>query len=403
MNLPRMLQSIRQWLAILPLAWSSNFARAEPVFSDVFISGHEGYPIFRIPSVVVTRRGTVLAFAEGRSSRADQAHNDLVVKRSVDGGATWSGLRVVHEDGAHSLNNPTVVVEQQSGRVFLMYQRIPAHLKERSPETGTGYEGTNIYRNLLTWSDDDGVSWSRPLDVTRSTKRPARATTIASGPGIGIQLTRGPRRGRLILPFNEGPYFQWNNYAVFSDDRGASWGWGENVPGAFVDLPGAGVRSQINEAQMVELSDGSVRLNSRPFAGASVRKTSLSRDGGVTWSPVEDVPELSDPSCNAGVLRYSFDDARGQGRILFSGPEGSRRERGTVHVSYDDGATWPVKRLLRAGDFAYSALTRLPDGTAGCLFETDNYGRIVLARFSMAWLEASTAGQPPPAQTGSAP
>lgn len=388
---------------MLPLAGSSIFARAEPVFSDVFISGNEGYPTYRIPSIVVTKSGTVLAFAEGRLSRADQAQNDIVVKRSSDGGANWGGLQVVQEDGAHSLNNPTAVVEQQSGRVFLMYQRIPAHLKERSPETGTGYEGTNIYRNLLTWSDDDGLSWSRPLDVTRSTKRPTRATTIASGPGIGIQLTRGPHRGRLILPFNEGPYHQWNNYSVFSDDRGASWSWGDNVPGAFVEVPGTGIRSQINEAQMVELSDGSVRLNSRPFAGASVRKTSLSRDGGMTWSPVEDVPKLSDPSCNASVLRYSFDDARGRGRILFSGPEGSRRERGTVHLSYDDGATWPVKRLLWPGGFAYSVLTRLPDGMVGCLFETDNYGRIVLARFSPAWLEASAAGPSPGGQAGSTP
>ena len=84
----------------------------------------------------------------------------------------------------------------------------------------TGYEGTNVYRNFITWSDDEGATWSKPLDITRTTKRPTRATTIASGPGIGIQLTRGPHQGRLIIPFNEGPYCQWNNFAVFSDDRG---------------------------------------------------------------------------------------------------------------------------------------------------------------------------------------
>jgi sialidase-1 len=329
----------------------------------------------------------VLAFAEGRAARTDQAQNDIILKRSMDGGKTWGTLQVIHEDGANSLNNPTAVVEQQSGRVFLMYQRIPAHLKERSGPIATGYDGTNIDRNLLVWSDDHGASWTKPLDVTRTSKRPTNATTIASGPGIGIQLTRGPHRGRLIIPFNEGPYYLWNNFAVFSDDRGATWQFAENVPGAFVVLDEkVGQRSQINEVQMVELSDGSVRLNSRQFAGATVRKTSVSKDGGVTWSRVEDVPQLRDPSCNASILRYSFDDASGRGRLLYSGPDSTKRDAGTVYLSLDDGVTWPTKRVLWPGSFAYSVLTRLPDGTVGCLFEADNYGRIIFARFPIEWI-----------------
>ncbi len=359
---------------------------AEPRFSDVFFSGKEGYKSIRIPSVVVTKNGVVLAFAEGRAAATDQAENDIILKRSTDAGRTWGPLQVLHDDGKHSLNNPTAVVEQESGRLFLMFQRIPAHLKERSRSIEAGHNGTNVYRNLLIWSDDDGARWTRPLDVTRATKRPTGATTIASGPGIGIQLTRGPHRGRLIIPFNEGPYGQWNNFAVFSDDRGATWKFGENVPGAFVPDAKLGQRSQINEVQMVELSDGSVRLNSRQFAGAKVRKTSVSKDGGMTWSPVEDVPALRDPSCNASILRYSFADGAGPGRILYSGPDSLSRSNGTVHVSLDDGATWPQKRVLWPGSFTYSVLTRLPDGTVGCLFETDNYGRIVFARFSLEWV-----------------
>jgi sialidase-1 len=360
---------------------------AEPEFSDVFTAGEGNYKSIRIPSVVVSKRGTVLAFAEGRAARADQAANDIILKRSADRGKSWGALHLIHEDGAHSLNNPTAVVEQDSGRVFLIYQRIPAHLKEASKNTQTSFEGTNIYRNLLVWSDDDGATWTKPLDVTRATKRPTRATTIASGPGIGIQLTRGPHRSRLIFPFNEGPYWQWNNFSVFSDDRGKTWKCGENVPGAFLPDPKLGERSQINEVQMVECSDGSIRLNSRQFSGAKVRKTSLSRDGGVTWSPVEDVSELRDPSCNASILRYSFDDAKGHGRIFYSGPDSTKRDTGTVHLSLDDGATWSVKRVLWPGSFAYSVLTKLPDGTVGCLFEADNYVRIIFARFPLAWIE----------------
>jgi sialidase-1 len=364
----------------------------EPQFFDVFVANKDGYKSIRIPSVVVTKKGFVLAFAEGRAADADQAGNSIILKRSRDEGRTWSPLELIADDGSNSLNNPTAVIEQKSGRVFLMYQRIPAHMKERDNSVETGYEGTNVYRNFITWTDDDGATWTKPLDITRTTKRPTRATTIASGPGIGIQLTRGPHKGRLIIPFNEGPYHQWNNFAVFSDDSGRTWKWGEDVPGAFVPDSKLGQRSQINEVQMVELSDGSVRLNSRQFAGAKVRKTSVSRDGGESWSPVEDVPALRDPSCNASILRYSFDDAGGRGRILYSGPDSTRRNEGTVHLSVDDGATWPVKRVLRPGGFAYSVLTPLADGSVGCLFEPDDAERIIFARFTIAWLEGGVKG-----------
>ena len=364
---------------------------AEPQFFDVFKSKAEGYASIRIPAVLVTKIGTVLAFAEGRQKPSDQAENDIIMKRSTDGGRTWSALRVLHDDGVNSLNNPTVVQERAGGRIFLWYQRIPAHLKERSAAIATGLDGTNIYRNFVMTSDDDGVTWSKPLDVTRTTKRPQRATTIASGPGIGIQLTRGAHAGRLIIPFNEGPYGHWQNYAVFSDDAGKSWTCGEDVPGALVPDGKGGLRSQINEVQMAELSDGSVLLDSRQFAGAKVRRSAVSHDGGRTWSSVREIHELTDPSCEGSILRYSFPSGGHPGVLLHSGPDSTKRERGTVYASHDDGKSWPTKRVLYSGPFAYSVLTRFEDGTIGCLFEADNYARIVFARFSLEWLEEKNA------------
>ena len=268
---------------IFLLALASAACAAEPQFSDVFIAGKDGYVSIRIPAVVVGKKGAVLAFAEGRLKAADQAGNDIVLKRSTDGGATWGALQLIQDDGANSLNNPTALVAD-SGRIFLMDQRIPAHLKERSKETATGFDGENICRTFLTASDDDGATWTPPRDVTRGTKHETGATTVASGPGLGLQLTRGPHRGRLVMPFNEGPYGHWQNYAAFSDDGGATWRCGENAPGALL-----GERSQINEVQMVELSDGRLRLNTRQFAGAKVRKTALSKDGGATWSAGQSV------------------------------------------------------------------------------------------------------------------
>lgn len=361
---------------------------AEPQFSDAFVGGREGYPFYRIPAVVVSKKGTVLAFSEARQKINDQAQNDIVLKRSTDGGATWLPLQIVHEDGQNSLNNPTAVVEQQSGRILLMYQRIPAHLTEHSREKiAKGFDGPDVYRSLLVTSDDDGATWSKPRDVTRGTKRPVRADTIASGPGIGIQLTRGPHRGRLIMPFNEGPFGQWQNYAAWSDDAGATWQCGADVPGALVPDGKGGEKSQINEVQMAELSDGSVRLDSRQFAGAKVRRTAVSKDGGATWSAVAELPQLADPSCMAGLLRFSFDDAGGKGRLIHTGPDSTKRERGTIWLSTDDGATWPVKRLLWPGGFAYSVPTRLADGQLGLLFEADGYKTIKFARLPLEWVE----------------
>ncbi len=117
---------------------ATTLVAAEPEFCDVFVNKIDGYPVFRIPSVVVTKNGAVLAFAEGRKSMTDQAQNNIVSKRSTDGGATWSAVQVVAEDGANSLNNPTALATA-NGRVFLMWQRIPAHLRERSKEIATGF------------------------------------------------------------------------------------------------------------------------------------------------------------------------------------------------------------------------------------------------------------------------
>jgi sialidase-1 len=363
-----------------------------PAFIDVFSKGDGGFVQIRIPSLVVTDRGTLLAFAEGRNTdRSDQGSNKILLRRSSNGGQTWQPIQIVDDKGADSLNNPCAVVERTSGHVFLMYQRLPAGMKESSSSIAPGFDGPNIYSSFLTESRDDGKSWTVPLDITRTVKHAVGATTICSGPGIGIQLTHGAHKGRLVIPFNEGPYNLWNNYAVFSDDRGRTWQAGQNAPGALIKDGLGKTRSQVNEAQLVELSDGSIMLNSRQFAGAKVRKTAVSRDGGNTWSMIADAPQLRDPSCMASILRYSF-GSDGQNTILYSGPDAADRRNGTIRASFDDGKTWPISKVLVPGDFAYSVLTKLPDGSVGCLFETNGYKKIVFARFTMEWLRSSTTG-----------
>jgi sialidase-1 len=235
---------------------------------------------------------------------------------------------------------------------------------------------------MIVQSDDQGQTWSKPRDITAGTKRPTEVTSVASGPGVGIQLRRGKNKARILAPFNQGPYGTWCVYAAISDDGGETWRYGKIAP-----QNGLG---RANEVQMVELADGSILLNARTEGGHRCRKMAVSRDGGETWSPLADVPELPDPKCMGSIVRYS-DPLDGQrSRLLFSNAaDKDNRRNGTLRLSYDEGKTWPVSRVVEPGDFAYSCLTVLPTGEIGCLYEGDNYKRIIIVRHQLSWLTES--------------
>ncbi len=364
-------------------------------YIDVFVEGTEGYHTFRIPAIVTTSKGTVLAFCEGRVGRHDHSENDILLKRSGDGGRSWASVQVIASDGRNSLNNPQVVALRDSGRLILMYQRYPYGYHSRDiaqwyrPEglksASPGYDGERVCRSYLCTSDDDGRSWSEPREVTREVKY-ADAASLASGPGVGIELRHGPHAGRLLMPFNQRRAGRSASdvYAAYSDDGGGSWRRGALAPGSS--------SGSANEVQLVELADGSVLLNARSWEGIKQRKAAVSNDGGRSWSPLQDVPALVEPECMGSIIRIG--DARDASRtLLFSNPvSSSDRINGSVRISRDDGATWGAPITICAGRFAYSCLTVLPDDRVGCLYETgrtDTYERIVLARFPLAWIDGS--------------
>jgi sialidase-1 len=355
-------------------------------FTDVFIAGKDAFPSIRIPSLVAATNGVLLAFAEGRNAVTDQANNKIILKRSADGGKTWGAIQIIADDGKNCLNNPCAVIDAKTGRILVMFQSYPFGFSERDGKIRAGLTERGIVRNEVIHSDDNGATWSSMTDVTRTTKHAEGVTILASGPGIGIQLKHGAHAGRLIIPFNEGPFGRWDVLAVFSDDDGDNWQLGAPAPGCCVTNAAGKITSRVNELQMVELSNGALMLNSRRWGGQPVRKTALSADGGASWSPITDEPALRDPGCMGSIFRA--ETKNGKSALLYSGPDSTQRENGTVHLSYDDGKTWPVKKVLFAGDFAYSVLTQLPDGEIGCLFETDNANRMVFTRFPLAWLEA---------------
>ncbi len=330
---------------------------------DVFVPKSDGYPAIRIPSLVATQAGTLLAFAEGRQG-GDHSQNDIILKRSEDSGETWSDVQVIKESGKLSLNNPQAVV-LDSGRVLLMYQQ--SKLGEHKAKPGFGEDA---YVTFTQFSDDDGKSWSDPVDVTRQTKRAQRVTSVASGPGVGIVLRRGEHKGRILMPFNQGPFGDWRVYAAYSDDGGESWAMGE--------VPEEDGKGHANEVQFVELSDGSVMLNARSQGKGNTkhRKTAISSDGGVTWSKLQDDPNLIEPTCQASILRYSWPE-NDKSRILFCNPATQKsRSNGVLRVSEDEGKTWGQSKEIYGGGFAYCCLTKMPDGKVGVLFEKDGYKTI---------------------------
>jgi sialidase-1 len=349
------------------LALATPARSAEPSRVPVFVSGQGGYHTYRIPSVIVTPGGTVLAFCEGRKGgRGDAGDIDLVLRRSTDGGTTWGKTQVVWEDG-NTCGNPCPVVDARTGTVWLLMTHNLRTDTEAKIVAGTGTGGRTVW---VTRSDDDGRTWAKPVEVTKDVKKPGW-TWYATGPGVGIQL----RSGRLLIPCDSksdgGKVLE--SHVILSDDGGRSWKLGGAVG------PGC------NESQAVELSDGSVMLNMRSHRGNSRRLVAVSRDGGETFSkPVED-RELIEPVCQASILRLPGDG----GGILFSNPAGTKRERMTVRLSRDDAKSWPHARVLHPGPAAYSCLTVLPGGAVGCLYECGEknpYETITFAVFSREWL-----------------
>jgi sialidase-1 len=353
---------------------SSAPARAsEPAQTPVFTSGQHGYHTYRIPALVVARSGALLAFCEGRKhSGSDSGDIDLLLKRSLDGGKTWSQSQIIWDDGANTCGNPCPVVDAASGTVWLLMTHGLGSDTEAQIIAGKSRGTRSVW---ITSSHDDGLTWARPVEITKDVKK-ADWTWYATGPGVGIQT----RSGRLIVPCNNqvaGSRTQ-QSHVIFSDDGGSTW------------KLGGVVGPKCNESQIVELSDGALMLNIRSYRGHNRRLTCISKDGGETWSSLVESEALIEPVCQASIIRYPGP----HNGLLFANPASKKREKLTIRLSRDDGNTWPIARVLHDGPAAYSCLAVLPYGTIGCLYERGEkqaYETITFARFSMDWLNTGNA------------
>ena len=320
------------------------------------IEGREYAPgnaaVYRIPALVVTGNGTLLAFAEARASGFDWGHIRLVVRRSEDHGKTW-GPEIDTTGGRfpeNKIGNPVPLVDRDTGRIWLIGHSCPA---------GRVHAGEQ--QIMLVHSDDDGKTWSDTRQIPMTAWLPRGFNWMLSGPGHGIQLARGEHRGRLAVPC----YGHGTGYVVYSDDHGATWTVGATSP-----------NGPYNEAVCVELSNGDVMLNTRSPGGGGGRQphrgAAVLTDGGARYKEgtARFIPELPCPSCQGGTVRLTPPGSGQPGVLLYAGPGlPSGRVRGTLFASYDDGTTWPYQREIYQGPYGYSDIAVLSDGRVACLFE----------------------------------
>lgn len=352
---------------------------AEPMLThvDVFTSGREGYPRYRIPAITTAPDGTLLAFCEARKGRGgDPGFNeiDLVYKTSDDRGRTWNQLVVLEErTEGRSVGNPCLTVDGKNKRVWLLYNRC-----EPGATTFATKPGVKDVTVWARYSDDNGHSWSEAIELWDQLVEPDWGS-LHLGPGSGIQSSAG----RLLFPACVKPgggrdiAATMHSLVLFSDDHGKTWAHGDLV------------EPFTNENELVELTDGRILMSARQNRGPR-RFVIFSTDGGETWSKTASGQPVT--RCACAVERFTSKANGGdRNRILWTGPKGPGRKTLVVKVSYDEGETFPVERIVSRDDAAYSDMTTLGDTTAAVLWERGGYQHITFSRFNRAFLEPPTS------------
>lgn len=403
--------------------WSNQPIQVDGVpFTPVFVNGEDGYTCYRIPSIVQAGDGSLVAFAEGRVANCGDGNGiiRIVSKRSTDDGRTWGPLTVVGQnvlaDGSeHVAQSPAPVVDlldpaNPQGKIVLLFNKIELTEGARPRRTG-------VRRVYATESLDHGQSWSIPVDITNQVHKPNRPDYTRVYPdaairynnpedwrgqvstvghaiqleGMGSQDSSDTTRGRLLhIGYANMGAGGGQNYAFWSDDHGATWEIGE-----------VNLRVGLNEAMAVELEDGGIMVNSRNYDEDGVRVgyravtyAAFDDEGALSFDESYTDNNLTSPTIQASLERLSYRsdaDSGAKNRVLFAIADHPRlRINMTVRVSYDEGETWAVQKVIDPGPSAYNDLVAQEDGHIGLLYERGNDGGIGFLSFSLDWL---TGGQ----------
>ncbi|MDT7829892.1 sialidase family protein [Pricia sp. S334] len=330
---------------------------------DLFnATDNDSIACYRIPALITASNGDVLAAIDERIPSCNDLRGsddiNIVLRRSTDNGQTWSPIETVIDFPlGESASDPSFIVDETTDEIFLFYNFMNLDTEK------------DVYYLHVVKSDDNGKTWSEPEDITDQIAKPEWHDDfkfITSGRGI---QTRGGKLLHCMVNLKRGLH-------VFgSDDHGESW--------YFIDTP----ITPADESKIVELEDGRWMINARVNDKKGIRYVHISSDEGKTWT-TEPEPQLSDPGCNASIIRYtSTEDGYDKNRLLFANANSEDdRTNLTVRVSYDEGKTWSEGKTIYGGSAAYSSLTVLDNGDIAVFFEKDDYTENVFASFSLAWL-----------------
>lgn len=363
--------------------------------------GDDDVDTYRIPGLATTNAGTLIAVYDLRRSGGGDLPGDIDVglSRSTDGGRTWAPMRVIMDMGADpawrhdGIGDPTVLVDRRTGTIWVA--ALWSHGDRGWHGSGPGLAPAETGQFMLVRSDDDGVTWSAPINITSQVKDPAWSLML-QGPGKGITMADGT----LVLPaqYRSSPATGRvpHSTIIHSRDRGRTW------------EVGTGAHPHTTESQVVEIEPGVLMLNCR-YDLEPARVVMISEDLGASWTPhPTSRSALVEPrACMASLIDVDREiTGASRGRLLFSNPDdpGTRR-RTTIKGSVDAGDTWPsaLQVLLDDGSSAgYSCLAMIDERTVGILYE-GSQAHLTFQRIPLAELLPAEAGDPGQAVDGDSP
>lgn len=387
----------------------ANAAEGEFTHTTVVKYGDASITNYRIPAVIKLKNGDLLVSYDARPANGDApAPNSIMQKRSTDGGKTWGEQTTIAAGKGTTMNapdkegfsDPAYIYDETTDTIFNFHVHSYDAGCNQNGSTGTDeFADRNVQGVSLSVSTDNGVTWKERHGSTEDTDRGLTADVkqpgypcgfASSGHGIQLKHQTGAnesKNGRLITQFIAGKGNEWAAYSVYSDDHGKTW------------KRGATIGTDMNENKLVELSDGTLLLNSRMSSKGGYRYTAKSTDGGETWNALDLEHSLVDsktPGRNASIVRMypeaPANDPKSK-ELLYSGMAESGKTL-AVSYSYDDGATWPIRKLYWNNKAAYSDLVVIDaeKGQYGVAFEEDHqvgnnwFETIHFGTFDKTWL-----------------